>query len=162
MGSLAAGGAALLGTGAFEGAYIFGERELVLDVESDDNAYLRLIDTSPYAEYDNGKLKVVIDRLNKHMDTRLDDVFRVQNTTGQDFQLGIKDNSDDSDEEDIVQIFAQPSSGGPVRLDDGSFITLGAGEVVEINIIILLFDDEVLPPDLDTLKFTADGVDSSS
>jgi hypothetical protein len=180
MGSLAAGSAATLGTSAFEGAYIHGDRSLELDVESDDAAYLKLIDTSQYASYEGvsggweggqgvSQLTVTVDRLNPNMDTRLDDVFRVQNSTGETFDLKIADAPDwNGGYEDTLQIFAQPSGGGsPVRLDDGGSITLAAGDYVEINIIVLLHsgpnsgnpNGHTKP---DTLTFTADGTDSNA
>lgn len=175
LGALTAGSAAAMGTGAFEGAYVHGERSLELDVTNDSNAYLSLIDTSPYAEYEtigggweNGsqKLRVVIDRLNPDADTRLDDVFRVRNTTGADVRLRLGDSPDwNGGYEDTLQLYAQPSSGGMVRLDDGGHITLGPGEEVEINVIVLLHsgpnkgrpNGHEVPT---TITFTADGTDN--
>ena len=52
MGSLAAGGAAAMGTGAF--ASVEATRSVNVNVAGDGSAYLGLIDTSPYAET-NGK-----------------------------------------------------------------------------------------------------------
>lgn len=179
-GSLAAGSAATLGTSAFEGAYVHGDRSLQLDVESDDNAYLKLIDTSQYASYEAvsggweggqgvSQLTVTIDRLNPNMDTRLDDVFRVQNSTGETVELLIADAPDwNGGYEDTLQIFAQPSGGGsPVRLDDGGSITLAAGDYVEINIVVLLLSgpnngNPNGSTEPDTLTFTADGTDSAA
>jgi hypothetical protein len=178
MGALTAGSAATLGTSAFEGAYVHGDRSLELDVTNDDNGYLKLIDTSQYASYEtisggweNGskKLKVTIDRLNPDMDTRLDDVFRVQNTTGSDVDLAIGDSPDwNGGYEDTLQVWAQPSGGGsPTRLDDGGSINLGAGDYVEINIIVLLDSgpNSGRPngsTEPDTLTFTADGTDANA
>ncbi|WP_159904620.1 hypothetical protein [Salinirussus salinus] len=179
LGALSAGTAATIGTSAFEGAYMNGDRSMTLDVASDQNAYLKLRPTSQYASteavsggWEGGQgvsqLTVTIDRLNPNMDTRLDDVFRVQNTTGEEFELLIDDSPDwNGGYEDTLQIFAQPSSGSPVRLDDGGSITLGAGEEVEINIIVLLASgpnsgDPNGFSDPDTLSFTADGTDSNA
>lgn len=177
LGSLAAGSAAVLGTGAFEGAYVHGDRSMTLGVVNDNQAYLKLKDTSQYASYEsiNGgwehgseTLTVEIDRLNPNMDTRLDDVFRVQNTTGSDVVLKIDDSPDwNGSYEDTLQIFAQPSSGSMVRLDNGGTITLGPGDEVEINIVVLLDSgpNSGRPnghTEPDTLTITADGVDSGS
>lgn len=177
LGALSAGTAATLGTSAFEGAYVHGDRSLTLGVVNDSQAYLKLKDTSQYASYEsisggweNGAstLKVTIDRLNPNMDTRLDDVFRVQNTTGSDVTLKIGDSPDwNGGYEDTLQIFAQPSSGSPVRLDDGGSITLGPGEEVEINFIVLLDSgpNSGRPnghTEPDTLTITADGTDANA
>lgn len=179
VGSLAAGSAAVLGTGAYEGAYVNGDRSLTVGVVNDNQAYLKLKDTSPMASYESvsggweggqgvSQLKIEIDRLNPNMDTRLDDVFRVQNTTGSDVVLSIGDSPDwNGSYEDTLQIFAQPSSGSPVRLDDGGDITLGPGEEVEINFIFLLASgpnngDPNGFSEPDTLTITADGTDSNA
>jgi hypothetical protein len=177
LGSIVAGTAAAIGTGAFEGAYVNGDRALTLGVVNDSNAYLQLIDTSPHASYrtisggwENGseELQVVVDRLNPNADTRLDDVFRVRNTTGEDITLLIDDSPDwNGGYEDTLQIWAQPSSGGPVRLDDGGSIDLGPGEEVEINIIVLLNTgpNKGRPnghTEPDTITITADGTDSNA
>ena len=177
MGSLAAGGMAVLGTGAFEGAYMHGDRSLTLGVVNDNQAILRLKDTSQFASmeaisggWENGSkvLEVEIDNLNPNMDTRLDDVFRIQNTSGASQTLKIADSPDwNGGYEDTLQIYAQPSSGSPVRLDDGGSITLGAGEEVEINIIVLLDSgpNSGRPnghTEPDTLTITADGTDANA
>ncbi|MFC7026863.1 hypothetical protein ACFQH8_03800 [Halomicroarcula sp. GCM10025710] len=124
VGALTAGSAATLGTSAFEGAYINGDRSLELDVESDNNAYLKLISTSQYSSYESvsggweggqgvSQLTVTIDRLNPNMDSRFDDIFRVQNTTGSEVELAIGDGPDwNGGYEDTLKIFAQPSGGG--------------------------------------------------
>lgn len=173
LGSLAAGSAAVLGTGAYEGAYVHGDRSIEVDVVSDDQGYLKLKDTSPMAEYESvsggweggqgvSKLKLTIDRLNPDMDTRLDDVFRVQNTTGRSVRLLISDSPDwNGSYEDVFQIWAQPSSGDAVRLDDGGHVTLGPGEEVEINIYVLLGQYDPNGHDgMKKISITADGTDS--
>jgi hypothetical protein len=155
MGAVAAGGAAALGTGAFEGAYISAERTMAVNVVGDRAAYLRLVDVSPYASYESsgegsGKLRVNLGRLNPDADTRLDDVFQVQNTSGRDVRLEILDGADSaksvsdynesSKEEDALQIFADTDGGGGLgqRLDTGSDIPLGPGDKVSINLVAFL------------------------
>lgn len=175
LGSLAAGSAVVLGTGAYEGAYVHGDRSMEVDVVSDSNGYLKLKDTSPMASYEQisggwergqgaQKLTLTIDRLNPDMDTRLDDVFRVQNTTGRSLRLQIDDSPDwNGSYEDAFQIWAQPSSGDAVRLDDGGSITLGAGEEVEINIFVLLGQYNPNGHEgMQQISITADGTDSGA
>jgi hypothetical protein len=158
MGAVAAGGAAALGTGAFEGAYIAAERTMAVNVVGDRAAYLRLVDVSSYASYESsgegpGKLRVNLGRLNPDADTRLDDVFRVQNTSGRDVRLEILDGADSAesvsdynespDEEDALQIFAD-TDGGELgqRLDTGSDIPLGPGGSVSINLVAFLREND--------------------
>ncbi|MWG33544.1 hypothetical protein [Halomarina oriensis] len=180
VGSLAAAGTAAMGTGAFEGAYINGDRSMTVDLESDSGAYLSLIPTSPYASeepvsggWEGGQgvsqLAVTFDRLNPNMDSRFDDVFRVQNTTGAPVTLTIDDSPDwNGGYEDTLQIFAQPSGGGsPTRLDDGGSVELGPGEYVEINFVFLFATgpNDGNPNGFtkpDTLTITADGTDSNA
>ena len=178
MGSLAAGGAAAMGTGAFEGAYVNADRSLTIDTSDDSTAILGLVATSPYASYEStsgrggaeggdlsaNKLQVDLDNLNVDADTRLDDVFRVRNNSGSEISLLINDTT--NWQEDVVQIWAQPTDNGTdvgsaVRLDDGGDVTIGPGEAVEINIFVLLgsYDPNGSPYNM-SLEFSADGTDS--
>lgn len=175
MGALAAGSATAMGTGAFEGAYVHGDRDLNLSVTNDSNGYLRLIDTSQYASYStvNGgvehgaeELQIDLTRLNPNADTRLDDVFRVQNTTGAKVDLKIGDEDTHGGfYEDTFQIWAQPTGDDPVRIDAGDSIELEAGEEVEINLVVLLQSgpNSGRPNGLPSqVSVTADGTDSDS
>lgn len=178
VGSLTAASAAAMGTGAYEGGYIHAERTLDIDVVSDANAYLALKPTSKFATskqvsggWEGGQgvseIKIEINRLNVNADTRLDDVFRVQNATGGEIKLSVGDAPDwNGGYEDAFQVWAQPTDDGTdvgdaTRLDDGGYVTLGAGEEVEINLLILL---KAYDPNgheaMQTLSFTADGTDA--
>lgn len=81
MGSLAAGGAAVMGSGAFNVARV--DRSITVGTVKDSSAYLSLIDTSQYASTADGKLKVTIDELNKNANFVMNDVFKIKNR-GQD------------------------------------------------------------------------------
>jgi hypothetical protein len=86
MGSLAAGGAAAMGTGAYD--QVSAERQISVSVAKDNNAYLALDPSgSPYASL-NGDGEVVVDisnngnggaGINPNGTTILLDVFEVQN-----------------------------------------------------------------------------------
>jgi hypothetical protein len=83
-GSLAAGSAAAMGTGAFTQAE--AARSVEVDVVTDENAYLRLTPTSPYAETRSGKLVIDFSEngmggqgVNKDSDYLFNDVFGIQN-----------------------------------------------------------------------------------
>lgn len=178
VGSLTAASAAAMGTGAFEGAYINAERDLEIDVVSDTDGYLALRPTSKFATskqvsggWEGGQgvseLKVVIDQLNVNADTRLDDVFRVGNQTGEEIRLLVGDAPDwNGGYEDAFQIWAQPTDdgadqGSAVRLDDGGHVTLASGEEVEINLFILLKQyDPNGHEAMQSISFVADGTDS--
>ena len=178
VGSLAAGTAAAIGTGAFEGAYVNADRNLTVSTSDDSTALLGLVPNSKYASYEDTagsggaeggdlsakKLHVDLDHLNVDADTRLDDVFRVVNQSGGEINLLVKDTT--NWDNDVVQVWAQPTNNGTdvgsaVRLDDGGDITLGAGEAVEINILVLLatYDPNGSPYNM-SLQFIADGTDS--
>jgi type 1 fimbria pilin len=178
MGTAAAGSAAAIGTGAFEGAYVNAERSLSVNTTDDSAAILGLVATSPYASYESNSgtggaeggdlsadmLQVNLDNLNTEADTRLDDVFRVRNNSGSEINLLVSDTT--NWDNDVVQIWAQPTDNGTdvgnaVRLDDGGDITIGVGEEVEINILVLLgtYDPNGSPYNM-SLEFTADGTDS--
>ena len=84
-GSLAAAGAAGLGTGAF--ASVEATRQVGVDVTGDGSAYLGLMQTSPYAEMSDSN-QLVLDfsengegghGVNKNAVTTFDGVFRMTN-----------------------------------------------------------------------------------
>lgn len=84
IGSLAAGGAAAMGTGAF--ASVEATRTVGVDVVDDSAAYLGLKDTSPYAEYNGKQLVLNFSEnnnggtgINADSVTTFDGVFRMVN-----------------------------------------------------------------------------------
>jgi len=79
-GSLAAGGAAVMGTGAF--AVDAQDRTATGTVVNDNQAYLGLEPNANdgYSEIgDDGELKVTLDSLNQNSVTQLDEVFYIRN-----------------------------------------------------------------------------------
>jgi hypothetical protein len=85
LGSLAAGGAAIGGTGAFDG--VAADRTVSVDLKGDANANLVLDPISDYAFYNNGQLELAFNDLNANARNRFHDVFRVENTN--DEPIGI-------------------------------------------------------------------------
>lgn len=84
MGSLAAGGAAVMGTGAISVTNF--ERNLSVNIASDENAYLSLVPNSDYAEINGNQLVLDFGEnseggkgLNENSDTEFRNVFRVEN-----------------------------------------------------------------------------------
>ena len=167
MGSLAAGSAAAIGTGAYRGADVEADRSLTVGFEGDSAALLRLEPSSQFATQNNpqdlgGKednkpmLEVDVSSLNAEADTRLNDVFRVQNTTGRSVDLTIADEpASDGANGELIFIYADDGS-TETLIDDGSGVSLGAGEEVEINMVFKFRynDANGLP---DTLEVNAQG-----
>ncbi len=81
MGSLAAGGAAATGTGAF--TQVTAERDVTVKTAGDAGAYLDLNPISEYSEISGGQLTLNFGELNTESDFRFYDVFQVKNTTDQ-------------------------------------------------------------------------------
>jgi hypothetical protein len=173
LGSLAAGSAAVLGTGAYRGADVETDRSLSVSFEDDSAAMIQLIPSSPFASETTadaggverasgvgdagGKtIKIDVSRLNVNADTRLNDVFRVRNTTGSDVDLTVADDpATDGANAEPIFIYADDGS-GETRVDDGSGVNLGPGEHVEINFVFNFKNNDVnsLP---DTLLVNAEG-----
>jgi hypothetical protein len=84
-------------------------------------------------------------------------VFRVQNTTGSSVDLTIADEpaSDGANAEPII-IYADDGS-SETRIDDGSGVSLGPGEQVEINMFFNFKDNDVNGLPGDTLIVNAQG-----
>ena len=100
LGSLAAGGAAAMGTGAFSFAQT--DRNIELDVVADNNAYLALQsqgENSEYSELNNGKLEFNLggnanvpgDGLNPDSVYLFDGIGRIANQGNQKIELSVPD-----------------------------------------------------------------------
>jgi hypothetical protein len=89
-GSIAAGGAAVMGTGAFSQATV-SARDFEGTVSNDNEALLRLNPTvSPYAEQSSdGELDVLIDGLNQNSTFTFPQVFRIHNDGTQSVDISI-------------------------------------------------------------------------
>lgn len=78
LGSLAAGGAAVLGTGAF--SRTSATRGVSVQASGDATAQLKLVPTSDYASYNSdGLLRLRFHNLNGNADVEITDVFRIVN-----------------------------------------------------------------------------------
>ncbi|WP_143105082.1 DUF1102 domain-containing protein [Halogeometricum rufum] len=102
LGSLAAGGAAMTGTGAF--ASVRAERNLNVSTAGDLSAYLGLKPTSEYTNLDNGKLNIEFSGgngeggqgLNKNADTLFANVFKIVNQGTNTIRVQLGDDDDQS------------------------------------------------------------------
>ena len=92
VGSLAAAGAAGLGTGAF--SRTSATRDVSVEASGDAAAQLKLIPDSDYATYDgNGLLSLKLEDLNGNADVEITDVFTVQNQSNRDVGIFIDEGS---------------------------------------------------------------------
>lgn len=94
MGSLAAGGAAAMGTGAF--ASVEATRSVSVNVAGDSNAYLGLEDTSPYAETNGKQMELLFGNngnggsgINADSVSTFDGVFEMTNNGPNDLDITI-------------------------------------------------------------------------
>jgi len=104
-GSLAAGGAAAMGSGAFDSAE--AGREVEVSVVHDSNGFLALNSTSPYSDTDNGELKIYFneeaatgagDGVPQKTNMVFGDVFEVRNQGTQRVEIGLDQNANGSEE----------------------------------------------------------------
>ena len=105
LGSLAAGSAAAMGTGAFTSAET--GREVEVSVVEDSSGFLALNSTSPYSGTDNGELKIYFneeastgagDGVPQKTNMVFEDVFEVQNQGTQRVEIGLDQKADGSEE----------------------------------------------------------------
>jgi hypothetical protein len=115
MGSLAAGGAAAMGTGAFTS--VSANRDVSVSVTGDKSAYLRLNPTSAYASLgsgnDTGELGIDFSGgepeqngsgVNTAAETEFDGVFEIKNQGTQEVNVWIARNSYDAPGAESVQV----------------------------------------------------------
>lgn len=107
LGSLTAGGAAAMGTGAFSTAWT--NRNVEAQIAVDSSAYLGLEDQSEYALLDGNKLALNFaggtpgqngDGLNEDANTRFFNVFSIRNNGTNDVSITASDNPDVADQWD--------------------------------------------------------------
>ncbi len=143
MGSLAAGGAAAMGTGAFNFANV--ERGVGVNIADDSSAFLALNATSPYADGTGDKLTIEFDGdsgvdgsgINKDSDYSFTGVFSIKNQGSQSVGVWIKDNEGD----DTVQWYGtstEDASDFSTSIEGpGNAYALGTGETIYVNVTIL-------------------------
>ncbi len=161
VGSLAAGSAATIGTGAFNFANV--ERGVGVDVVDDSDAFLALNSTSPYSDGSDKQLKLTFDDdagvggdgLNENSDYSFTGVFSIRNQGSQPVGVWIEDNGSD----DAMQWYATSTNNtsdfSTSVEGSGNAYAIGVGERVYINVVILLQDNtyDDLP---DTISVKAD------
>lgn len=143
VGSLAAGGAAMMGTGAFTS--VQANRTMTVAVEDDSAAYLKLDDEvdqgqDVYSSYDDGELVIEIDGnsegsgVNQNALTVIDDVFAIKNQGTQPVEVWVELSEDLSDYVDFYAVAGYDNStvdGGDVSIvgEGNAFSGAGFGSV---------------------------------
>jgi hypothetical protein len=89
LGSLAAGGAAAMGTGAFAVTRV--NRDITVSTTADDSAYLGLVPDSEYATLSGSKLALNFNELNKDADTSFRNVFYIKNNGTNSIRVQLTD-----------------------------------------------------------------------
>ena len=167
MGSLAAGGAAAIGTGAFTS--VTATRNVDVDVAGDASAYLRLEgtggDNSEYVsdDGDGGTLSMNLDSrnetgadgegVNPDAVTKIDDVFTIENQGTQEVTVTLSKTGHNSE---MVKFYTNSNaySGNPLG---NNSVTLGTGEKITVSIKVDTEDEGVSDDTelLDSVTFTA-------
>jgi len=171
MGSLAAGGAAAMGTGAFTS--VTATRDVDVSVADDASAYLRLEgaggNNSHYVTSDGngGTLSIDLssdnatskggDGVNPDAITQIDDLFVIENQGTQEVEVTIDKTGDNSG---LVEFYTDTNAygGSPIGSSSGNGVTLGAGDSVTVSVEVdtegsgLGDGDELL----DSVTFNAD------
>lgn len=142
LGSIAAGGAAAMGTGAFTSATV-KDRGFTADITADDVALVGLEPTSPYADISGDEELVLnITDLNEDSDFSFEDLFILRNNGNATLDFAM-DLSGSSGVTSAIQ--AVPTTGGadssPNLLDDSQPVTLGPGKGVYVGVDLTVGDD---------------------
>ena len=85
MGSLAAGGAAAIGSSAF--SVVRANRDITASVTGDGSAYLGLEAQSDYASYDGNELEISFENLNENAESRFYNTFYIRNNGSNDVSV---------------------------------------------------------------------------
>ncbi|WP_180271823.1 DUF1102 domain-containing protein [Halorubrum persicum] len=146
MGSLAAGGAAAMGTGAFTS--VQADRDISVEVAGDASAYLQMyapdssLENGEYATgpnesgSTNNQLTINFDGnatthsgsgINADAISRFDEVFKVRNEGTQEVDLHIGDEGLSQEAQDRIRFYTT-ETGGRKTLEDGEEDSAAAGE----------------------------------
>jgi len=176
IGSLAAAGAAGIGTGAFTTARV--DRSISAEISGDSAAYLGLdASISEYANQNGDKLELVFDGsngqngngLNADSDTAFHNVFRIQNNGTNTIRAQVQDIPDDSpmvfkytsDPDDTTTLTDQTyfpnspqplvdTSYGPSGSQNSGYLDLDPGDDAYVHISFFLRDEGDAADDVTT------------
>ena len=114
IGTVAAGGAAAMGTGAFTS--VEADRGVSVTVADDSGAFLALSESdgpnAAYAEVNGGELSVSLDAVNDNAETIVRDVFDITNNGTKDVYVWAEEPSSGELTEGSLSIFADATPNG--------------------------------------------------
>lgn len=154
VGSLAAGSAAAMGTGAFTS--VSADRDVAVTVSDDTDAYLGLQDSGTandaYFTTSDGEHSVDFDQIdndsstsgdqggagvNPNAETVAEGVFQIVNQGTQEVSISLSGGGDVSTQDQSTAISAPSSAGINASLDsDAADAVLGTGESIEVDFAI--------------------------
>jgi hypothetical protein len=156
VGSLAAGSAAAIGTGAFNMANV--NRGVSVNMADDAAAFLALEDTSTYADGSGDKLvltfdddaQVIGDGINRDSDYSFTGVFAIRNQGNQPVGVWITENAGNADAAGWYGVATDDTSDFGTSIEGpGNAYSLDVGDRVYVN-VVLLNQDPIQPSDLPT------------
>lgn len=141
LGSLAAGGAAAMGSGAFE--VEARDRDGTATIVQDNNAYLKLKSNGEFSNIrsgTDGELEVTLQRLNGNSVTELDNIFFVQNSGQDTVNVQINDINTPSSVS-VNSVFASSGQNSGNNLSQsGNGANLNSGQEVGVGVEIEISD----------------------
>ncbi|QKY20402.1 DUF1102 domain-containing protein [Halolamina sp. CBA1230] len=170
LGSLAAGGAAAMGTGAFSG--VQADRDISVEVAGDASAYLQMKapDTLENGEYADGpgetgnQLSLTFDSsatshsgsgVNADAISRFDEVFMIINEGTQEVNLHIDDEELSQEAQDRIRFYTT-ETGGRKTLEDGEEDSAAEGEK-KIGVPVGAGQNKTVGVEIDTREVTNSG-----
>jgi hypothetical protein len=166
VGSLAAGAAAVTGTGAFNFANV--ERDMEIATAGDDSAFLALESESEYTNNSGDVLDFDLETvaggsgINEDSDYSFTGIFSIENQGSQSVGVWINDN-DDSDGADAASWYGVASDNQPDFENSiegsGNAYALNTGEKVYINLVVLTRDNpaDELPDQINVVADASQG-----
>lgn len=145
IGTVAAGGAAAMGTGAFSA--VEADRSLNVETAGDQGAYLGIdASVSEYATQTDGTVQITVDQLNDDAVTEITDVLTVSNSGDQNVHFWL----DLSDVDDSLNVSAYTGNDDPdATLDGGepketnAGVVLGSGNEVGVSLIFGAYEGDI-------------------
>lgn len=169
-GSLAAGSAAAIGTGAFSN--VMADRHITVAVAEDSNAYLAFQNPDqPYASYnshniiefdfasDNGNGGM---GLNEEASTRFNDLFDIKNQGTNEVYLWLAQDAPESGAAQSFECLVEDADGNEVDISEpGNYVTLTAGEQRSVDFLWHVSEDGAIPRAVFDGEFQFRGRDTS-
>ena len=150
LGALSAGGAAAVGTGAFDS--VDADRTAEVNVAGDDSAYLALTGDDDFVDDDSEESELTIDLggarteyggegFNDDAVTEVSGVFTIENQGTQDVEVGFVDVDDPKDSTNFEISDGDDAAGDTLEIEGDQSLTPG-GEPVDVKVTVDTTIDE--------------------